>query len=180
MPKQERAPRVLIGPLGLRRALDALASAYGDFIREPGGPLQLLELADGDVWEAEEGGLVICAHETRHTEESIGFRVESETRVLGYTGDTGPFAPLGAFFRGADVLISECAVADGAGADNHLSPASVAQLAAEARPDVLVLTHVYPEVGRYEIVNALRGAGFDGAIEVAGDGLVIELGPDPS
>lgn len=180
VPRQERFPRVLIGPRGVSRVLDALASAYGDFIREPGGPLELLELADGDVWDAEGGGFVIRAHKTLHTEESIAFRVETETHAVGYTGDTGPLASLGAFFRGADVLISECAVADGSAAENHLSPAGVANLAAEARPDVLVLTHVYPEVDRDEIVNALRRAEFDGAIEVAGDGLVIELGRDPS
>ena len=172
---EARIPRVLLGPVGLGHVLQGLAQAYGDFVQEPGAPLEVVELRGGDAWELDESGSMILAHRTRHTAESLAFRVEADGCVVGYTGDTGPYPPLGVFLRAVDVLICECAVTDDAGADNHLSPTGVAALLTEAQPRRVVLTHIYPEVDRDELVDVLRASGFEGDVEVGWDGLVSEF-----
>ncbi len=170
----ERRPRTLIGPLGLERVLDAFAEAYGEHVWEPGSPLELVELGPHDVWEPPSGDFRLRAHKTMHTDESVAWRVEFGGSAIGYTGDTGPHAPLGSFMSGTDVLIAECAVPDGAGAAYHLSPTQVGDLAAEAQPGILVITHLYPVVEREGLEERIRSRGFQGVVEVARDGLVIE------
>ncbi len=173
--KWRGATRTLVGPRGMRRVLGALGEAYGDDLLEPGGPLEVVELEPGDSREAGEGTLRIRAHATVHTEESLALRIEGEGCAVGYTGDTGPHRPLGTFFRGVDLLISECSVPDGSPRANHLSPSQVAELAMAAGPRHLVLTHMYPTVDADSAVDLIRAAGFGGVVDVGEDGLVREF-----
>ena len=79
------------------------------------------------------------------------------------------------FLRGAELLIAECSVPDDALVENHLSPRGVAELAADAQPRTLVLTHIYPQVEREGLTERIRSLGFCGAVKLAEDGLVIEM-----
>lgn len=173
--KEQRRPRTLIGPAGIVRVVEALADAYGDHILEPGGPLEVVSVVPGGTWEDDAGVLQIRAHGTVHTAESLAYRVEVGGYAVGYTGDTGPHPPLGPFFLGSDVLISECSVPDEARVGNHLSPGQAAELAVAAEVGSLVLTHVYPSVERESIEPLIRASGFSGSIQIAEDGLVLEL-----
>ena len=74
-----------------------------------------------------------------------------------------------------ELLIAECSVPDHAPVENHLSPTGVAELAADAQPRTLVLTHIYPQVEREGLVELIRSLGFRGAVELSEDGLVIEM-----
>lgn len=175
VPKQDRRARKLVGPDGMSRVLRALADAHGDFVLEPGCALDVVELGPNDSWEDPSGDFVLRTHKTRHTKESVAYRVETEGGAVGYTGDTGPHPPLGAFLRGVELLIAECSVPDHAPVENHLSPTGVAELAADAQPRTLVLTHIYPQVEREGLVELIRSLGFRGAVELSEDGLVIEM-----
>lgn len=169
------APLTLLGPEGLRERLEALAAAHGDFVLDPGFPLDVVELAHGARWA--EGSLTLSAHRTEHTPESLAFRVEVDGVSVGYTGDTGPCAGLGAFFARVEALVSECAVPDPPPVDNHLSPAGVAALAGEARPRVLVTTHAFPALPADEVPALVREAGYTGDVLAGVDGLALELEP---
>ena len=171
--------RTLIGPRGMWRVLEAMSEAYGDYLLEPGASLEVVELEPGESWKAGGGALRIRTHGTIHTEESLAFRIEGEGCAVGYTGDTGPHLPLGAFFRGVDLLISECSVPDGSPRGNHLSPSQVAAMALAAEARHLVLTHMYPAVDRDSAVALIRAAGFAGSVDVGEDGLVREFGQMP-
>ena len=173
--EKDQRPRTLIGPQGMGRVLEALAEAYGDYVLEPGSPLEVLELGPGESWEDLSGDFVLRTHETIHTEESLAFRVEVGEGAVGYTGDTGPHRLLGPFFRGSNVLITECSVPDHAAVGNHLTPTQVAQLATEAQAATLVVTHVYPALGREGLAERIRSQGYRGTIEIADDGLVLEV-----
>jgi len=84
--------------------------------------------------------------------QSLSYRFDMGGRSVVFTGDTGPVAGLAEFARGADVLVAEMATA----ADRamvpppvqrhmdveHLSPAQVGDLAAQAGVGKLVLSHV--------------------------------------
>lgn len=175
VPRRSRGARVLLGPTGFRGVLRDLAHAYGEFVLEPGGELRIVELAAGETWEDPACRLRLRTHDTPHTPESIAYRVETEAGGVGYTGDTGPCPPLGAFFRNVDLLISECSSPDAAAREHHLSPSAVGKMAAEAHPGTLVLTHLYPEVEREGLADQLRSEGYEGDVHVAYDGLRIEV-----
>ena len=89
---------------------------------------------------------------------------------MGYTGDTGPAPEVGRFLAGCVVLACECAVPDGSDVPIHLTPVQVAELAGLARPDLLVLTHVYPPLVPDETPDLVRAAGYAGRVVAAHDG----------
>lgn len=187
-------PLTILGPAGTRSFLERLAAAHGGFVLDPGFPVTVAEPGeegypfpaaeesdppvtadDGHPPTGGEGGLRFLRHPTPHTDRSIAWLVETSTGRLGYTGDTGPSESLGGFLAGADVVISECSVADSAGLDNHLSPTSAATLARGARPRLLLLTHLYPSLDPATLPDLLRQAGYDGWTITAWDGTVVEV-----
>lgn len=173
-------PLTILGPAGTRSFLERLAAAHGDFVLDPGFPVTVAEPGEEGYPSRAvgEGDLRFLRHPTPHTDRSIAWLVETSTGRLGYTGDTGPSESLGGFFAGADVVISECSVADSAGLDNHLSPTSAATLARGARPRLLLLTHLYPSLDPATLPDLLRQAGYDGWTITAWDGTVVEVAPD--
>lgn len=175
-PDGPREVKTLLGPDGIRSRLEAARRMYGDFILEPGGPLHIVEIEAEGRWEDPESKLVLCSRAVPHTPESVAYRVEVDGRSIGYTGDTGPHRPLEEFFRDVDVLIAECAVPDERTAAGHLSPRSVSELAVAANPAHLVLTHLYPEVDRFALPGQIQAFGYGGRVQVATDGIQIQLG----
>ncbi len=169
-----RAPLTVIGPVGVAHLLDALAAAHGDFVRDPGFPVEVVELDPGTTYHAAEWSLT-CTR-TAHTPESVAYRWEGGEGRVGYTGDTGPHPGLGGFFREVDVLICECGQPDPPTLQGHLSPAGVATLAGASSPARVVLTHVFPPMEPGDAADAVRGAGYDGAVIPATDGLWLPLG----
>lgn len=164
-----RDPLTIIGPAGTTALLDRLAEAHGPFVREPGFPLTIHELRDGDRLQV--GDALLIAHATPHTEASLAYRLEAAGGVIGYTGDTGPSEALGHFLRGVDLLIAECSVPDDLAMDGHLSPTRVAELALVAEPRTLVTTHVYPALDPERVPELVREAGYAGPVLAARDGL---------
>ena len=169
-------PLVLLGPAGLDRHLDALMHAHRGYVRQPGFAVEARELAGGEVWRDAAGRLSVHTHRTPHTDASLAYRVETPAGSLGYTGDTGPSAGLGSFFEGVHALIAECSVADPAEGTDHLSrPPSLARA---ARPGLLVVTHLYPQLRRHRLPDQIRQAGYDGPLVVANDGTAMEITGD--
>lgn len=171
-------PLALVGPRGIADFLGRMAALHGNWILEPSRPLNVIELQEGKTWEAADGLVRLEAHPTPHTDESVAFRVSTgasgSLAVLGYTGDTGPSASVGQFLSGCPVLVAECALEDPPEMDTHLSPGTVAQMATEAAPDLLVLSHVYPPQTPEDAVKAVRRI-YRGAVVAAGDGLRVRV-----
>ncbi len=160
------------GPPGTRKLFDAWATAFGPWISAPSFPVEIHELrSEGPI---EIGGLRTRVMATPHTEESLAFRLEGRS-VLGYTGDTGPSDELGGFFRGADVLLAECSLPDELAPENHLSPSSLARLAADSLIRRLVVTHVYPQLKGRDVPELIRRAGFAGEVIMAHDGMRLRF-----
>lgn len=106
---------------------------------------------------------------------ALGFRLEAGVAALAYTGDTGPTAAIEKLAAGADVLLSEATWQD---ADEllpfHLSARQAGEHAARAGVGRLVLTHIWPTVDR-EISRAQAAEGFGGPVEVAVEGMRLEV-----
>lgn len=174
-PEGRTAPLILVGPPGLASVLEGLAMAHGPWVLDPPFPLEVLEVGRRDRWEDPEGRFTLTCHPTPHTPESVAWRVETPHGVVGYTGDTGPDDAVGDFLAGAVVLACECAVPDGSDVPIHLTPSQVARLAGRARPELLVLTHVYAPLVPDDTPHLVRQAGYDGAVVAAYDGLRIDV-----
>ncbi len=169
------APLTVVGPPGVHRLLERLAEAFGSYVLDPGFPLEVLEYARDSVWSDESCDLGVSTHPTRHTDASVAYRLETHAGIVSYTGDTGPQVGLGKFLQGAELMIAECSYADPPEVETHLTPSGLATLAGEASPDLLVVTHLYPELNPDAVPGLLAQAGYGGRVRVAEDGLVIRL-----
>jgi ribonuclease BN (tRNA processing enzyme) len=119
---------------------------------------------------------VELAH-VNHPVETFGFRFTHGGRAVAYTGDTGLTDAIPALAVGADVFLSEAAFHEGPNLppDMHLTAREAAVYAKRADVGRLLLTHLRPwndpDAARREARSA-----FDGVIDVAAAGQVIDLG----
>jgi ribonuclease BN (tRNA processing enzyme) len=167
-------PLTVIGPKGTKKLLARMADIFGDHIDEPGFDVTVKEMGGGD--ELRLGDAVrIRAGRTRHTENSLAYRVEADSRSFCYTGDTGMSQDLAEFAQAVDVLLIECAVPEDEAMEVHLTPSEVAAMARVALPRRLLVTHIYPWLDRREVPLLVREGGWPAKVEVVEDGDRIEV-----
>jgi ribonuclease BN (tRNA processing enzyme) len=123
------------------------------------------------------GPLDVQLVHVNHPVETFGFRFTQGGRTIAYTGDTGLTEAVPAIASGADVFLSEAAFLEDQDLppDMHLTAREAAVYANRADVGRLVLTHLRPwndpDAARHEAMSA-----FDGAIDIAAAGQVIDLG----
>jgi len=113
-----------------------------------------------------------------HWLPNLGIRLSASSRVLAYTGDSGPSTDATTMARDADLLIADATnLEDGSGeAQRFLSTPSVAgHQAAVAGAARLLLTHLWPGTDHAAALTAAR-AEYGGVLAVAIPGLVVDLG----
>jgi len=169
-------PLTLIGPTGTAALVGRIADAFGEWLREPGFPIVIVEIEPGGRLDLGDG-TSIAATKVPHTEESVAYSIERGGRRVVYTGDTGYDPMLAEWARGADVLLCECSLPAEMAIPSHLTPEQCGALAAAALPKHLVLTHFYPPVERVDI-RAIVGAHYAGPVTLAGDGFTFEIEED--
>ncbi|MEO6527948.1 MAG: ribonuclease Z [Gemmatimonadaceae bacterium] len=170
------APLTLIGPQGTAALLERLIAAFGDWLRDPGFPILILEMEPGAVLDLGDG-VGIRATKVPHTDESIAYSIERGGRRIVYTGDTGYDPMLAEWARGTDVLLCECSLPTEMAIPSHLTPEQCGALAAAALPQHLVLTHFYPPVECVDI-RAVIGSLYGGLLTLADDGSTFEIEED--
>ena len=166
----------VVGPSGTADLLGRMAGLHGDWLRQPGFPMPIVELAPGGS-HALGGGTTISCTKVPHTEESVAYSIERGGRRLVYGGDMGYDPMFGEWARGADLLLCECSLPEEMAIDSHLTPARCGAIAAAALPKHLVLTHFYTPVERVD-VRGIIAAHYAGPVTLASDGstFVIEEG----
>lgn len=167
------APLAVIGPEGTAALLERLADAFGPWLRDPGFPVTVLELAPGSSLELGDG-VVLSATKVPHTAESVAYSISRGGRRIVYTGDTGYDPMLAEWARGADLLLCECSLPSEMAIPEHLTPERCGALAAAALPKHLVLTHFYPPVERTDVRHAVA-AHYAGPVSLAEDGSTFEI-----
>lgn len=171
-----QAPLHLIGPRGFGTRLTVLAGALGDWVLEPGYPVEIVELGPGEVADlSHQVQLEAC--KTPHTPESLAYGVRFPGGRLVYTGDTGPSEELARWARGCDLLLAECSLPDPQGITIHLTPSQAGQLARAAGAGRLVLTHFYPAIEGTDPA-AVAGRTYGGPVVAAADGDRFLIGGD--
>jgi len=112
-----------------------------------------------------------------HFVPNAGVRLTAGAHVMTYTGDTGPSPGVVALARGADLFLAEATFVEQVPerSAQYLSSARDAgRSASEAAVGHLVLTHLRPGTDPSASEEAAKRA-FDGTIQVAGGGLVVDL-----
>ena len=170
------APLTVIGPEGLSTLLGKLADAFGEWLRDPGFPVSVIELAPGLPIDLGDG-VQLSATKVPHTPESVAYSIERGGRRVVYTGDTGYDPMFAEWARGSDLLLCECSLPSEMAIKEHLTPEQCGALAAAALPKHLVLTHLYPPVER-PTLRATIAAHYAGPITIAHDGAAFEIEED--
>ncbi len=170
------APLRVIGPAGLRSRLVMLAGGLGDWVLDPGYPMEIVEILPEAPYELA-SGLELEAFETPHTEHSVAYAVREEEGHLVYTGDTGPSDALAAWASGCDLLLAECSLPDHRAIDVHLTPKLAGELGRAAGARKLVLTHFYP---LFEDIDPalVASQAFGAPVDLAFDGARFHIGKD--
>ncbi len=169
-------PLRLIGPVGLNTRMTVLAGALGDWVLEPGYPLERHEIEPGERLTLG-GDVALEACKTPHTDESLAYAVRDGRARLAYTGDTSASDDLARWARGCDVLLAECSLPDNQGIAIHLTPSEAGAMARAAQARRLVLTHFYPAIEGTDPASVAARA-FGGEVIAANDGDRFTIGAD--
>jgi len=175
------APFRLYGPGGLQKLLAAWTDIYGSWLEPRRRELVVTELAPGEGVDLPGGGraeaFAVDHAQDRLAEVCLGYRFVSATGGTAvYSGDTGPCTSLTEAARDADLLVVECSTPDELETPGHMTPRSVGELCAAARPRRVALTHQYPPAGELDLAR-LVGRYHDGPIYQATDDDVFTV-PD--
>lgn len=166
-------------PPGGPELLARLTTAYGDLGEAPGFFSSRLQpqVYDPAVPLAI-GSLTLEFAAGVHYIPSWAMRVSAAGRSIGYTGDTGPSAPLDRFFAGVDLLLAEATLLDappGSEATRgSLTAAEAGALATRSSAKRLLLTHLWEERGFASALAAARST-YGGPIDLARPGLRVSL-----
>lgn len=172
---RNRKPFTIIGPEGLKLHVENLHRAYGDSLSLPPGLLRLREFKPREPIQLDCQGVRVTAAPTRHTPESVGYRVEGPAgKSMVYSGDTGICDEIIELAGGADLLILEASFPQGQAVEGHLTPSQAGRVASLARVKHLVLTHFYPECLATDIAAQCRQT-YGGPLTLANDCLRIPV-----
>jgi ribonuclease BN (tRNA processing enzyme) len=162
----------MLGPEGTADLVDGLLGVH-EYMQ---GKVELTvrELTAGEPFEA--AGLEVDSMETRHSMYALAYRFEQEDVAFTFSADSEAFEGLAAFADGSDAFAHDCSFPDGVDVANHPTPAQLGSALAGHDYGTVYLTHLYPHTrGRHEEMVASVGESYDGDVEVARDGLTLEL-----
>lgn len=169
-------PLVVYGPRGTQAMTDHILAAYAEDIRErreglepsndQGHRVIVHEYTAGPIY-ADEQVRVEAFHVHHGSWPAFGFKFFTPERTIVISGDTRPFPGLAEHYRGCDVLIHEVYAVRGFAkrppewqryhSNVHTSAHELAELANQARPGLLILTHqLFWGVTEDELVAEIR------------------------
>src|SRR5262245_32422764 len=195
-----RVPLEVYGPKGIKAMTQHILAAYDEDIKArtrsdgnqhgfpQGAWANAHEITTGVIYKDE--NVTVTAFPTRHAVESYGYRFDTPDRSIVITGDTAPTQATIDACNGCDILIHEVntlaalaarpAMFQSFAAMYHTSTAQLAELAAQAKPRLLLLYHasivLRPEVtpnfpansSPEELLNEIQSR-YRGATAVARD-----------
>ena len=183
------APLEVYGPAGTAAMVRHLLAAYAADIanrreglqphNDTGWRVHAHEIRPGVVYH--DSLVRVTAFAVAHDgwREALGYRFDTADRSVVVSGDTRPTPAVVQACDGCDVLVHEVYSADGFArkpaawqryhADAHTSALELGRLAAQARPRLLILTHILSwDTPPEEIVREVH-AGFTGPVAYGND-----------
>jgi ribonuclease BN (tRNA processing enzyme) len=184
-----KIPLEVHGPKGIKAMTEHILLAYEEDIKTRTNPhgnqrefpqgawVNAHEVAAGVVYK--DANVTVTAFTTRHVMESYGYRFDTADRSIVITGDTAPTQATIDACNGCDVLVHEVNTLSALAARPamfqafagmyHTSTAQLAELAAQAKPKLLVLYHA--SISFRPRVNA----NFQGAANSSPEELLAEV-----
>lgn len=114
---------------------------------------------------------------TEHSVPTVATRFEAGGRSLVYSADTGPGGGFPGLSEGASVVMAEASipgVRDDHQFAHHLTAAEAGEIAHAAGADLLILTHIRPDVDRVQSQRDAEQA-FGGRVAIAAPGDVYQI-----
>src|ERR1041385_3510480 len=158
-----RTPLEVYGPTGIQAMSQHILEAYridietrtnpgGDQRANPEGwKVHAHEIKPGVIYN--DAKVTVTAFPTQHAMESDGFRFDTPDRSIVIAGDTSPTEETIKACNGCDVLVHETRAVEmfnklpperrSFGAKNHTTSEQLAELAAKARPRLLIVYHAW-------------------------------------
>lgn len=180
-------PLQLYGPAGTAAMADNIEKAYAEDIRvriegleqqtTTGHQVVTHEIQPGVVYQ--DPNVKVTAFAVRHGswKEALGYRFDADGKSIVISGDTRPVDSVVEACNGCDMLVHEVYSGTPGGADDaayfssfHTSAKQLGEIAARARPKLLVVWHYVPlgDTSPTAAVDEIHEA-FHGPIIVAGD-----------
>ena len=168
-------PLKIFGANGVKKLLETFDAANNYKLFQQPFPVEVIEVRPEEKFEISQG-LMAATISTPHTDESLGIRLTDAGGVsLVYTGDTGFDMILGAFARGADLLLMECSFFRNKPVAHHLELTEAMYLTRYAGPKRVMLTHFYPEWDDVDLAEEVKRFSPNCEVIEARDGLVMEF-----
>ena len=159
----------IVGPEGTDALVTDLLDVH-DYLQDR-VDLTLRDIENPDDFEV--AGFDVEAIETEHSMFGYAYRFADE---LVFSGDTEALDGMADFADGASVLVHDCSFPDEVDVANHPTPTQLGESLAGADVDELYLTHLYPHTdGKHDEMEASVAKHFDGDIQFARDGLVVNV-----
>ena len=162
---RQHRPFSLYGPPGFRDFFYQFVSLYGDWVQNIAAPIVVDEISDT---EFDLGPWRVMTLPMAHGIPANGYRLQSNSKSICYTGDTGWCETAVHLASNSDLLITECSFPNGTQLATHLSAGEVGQLASQAHCRKVSLSHLYPESLAADVIGQCAEF-FDGKIELATD-----------
>lgn len=185
-------PFPVYGPHGLARMTEHLYQAFSEDIRirteglehesRDGYRIEVREIGPGVVYDS--GGVRVTAFRVNHGEwrEAYGYRFDGPDRSIVLSGDTRPSEELVRMATGVDVLIHEVQPSDSTRHPGnrsatewaryvrayHTTALQLGELAARARPKLLIVYHNGRRAAADQILADIRRS-FSGPVTIAAD-----------
>ncbi len=135
-------------------------------------PINVNEMKDNS--KVKINNIEIGSKRTKHTENSIAYRIEYNGKIIAYSGDTDVCKGIIQAGKNADLLILECSFPDKKKMKGHLTPSWAGKIATKAKAKKLVLTHFYPECDAVDVKEQCKKE-YKGNIVLAGDFMAFKL-----
>jgi ribonuclease BN (tRNA processing enzyme) len=179
-------PLRLYGPVGTQAMADNIERAYAEDIEVrtqgleheslTGHKVVVHEIQPGVIYQDENVKVTAFAVKHGSWKESLGYRFDAYGKSIVITGDTRPTESVIEACHGCDVLISEVYSTPGnadAGpyfSSFHTSAAQLGEIAAKAKPKILIITHYMPlgDSNQIQMVEEIQKT-FHGPVMVAND-----------
>jgi ribonuclease BN (tRNA processing enzyme) len=124
--------------------------------------------------EIDDARLTFC--QMAHPPETLGVRIEHDGAVLAYSADSGPDADFETLAGGAAVFLCEATLQSSDPLwSGHLRASQAGEIAARIGVRKLCLTHLPPHRDLSQSLAEAEGAGGDVAVDLATDGLRLEV-----
>lgn len=149
--KREK-PLNIWGGEGFIKFFDALKKAYDSWIVPE--DLSVDEIRGGSENFKD---FKITTTKVPHIDSSIAYKITSREKSIVYSGDTDYSESLINLAHKCDLLIIECALAKNEyELKGHLTPSEVIRTLNASQPKKVIVTHLYPECDKENVVGSIR------------------------